>query len=193
MIGLENPITTKKEMQRSLAGIPWITYRDGFNPIEGWVSDFGWGWMIRVAQMMVCNSLMRHIKSQLSENTRRKHQISNTELMKNVLPLFLDDLSKADAPFSLRNIIEKGEELLHKGAGEWYGAHSISQVIKAVNDSYNNQFYKSFKVLTFNDGIIYKEEIQSTFDSNKNSGILAIVPLRLGLKKLERLYYTQIK
>lgn len=143
--------------------------------------------------MMVCNSLMRHIKSQLSDETRRKHQINNIELMKNVLPLFLDDLSKADAPFSLRNIIEKGEELLHKGAGEWYGAHSISQVIKAVNDSYNNQFYKSFRVLTFNDGIVYKDEILNSFDSNRNSGILVIVPMRLGLTKLERLYYTQIK
>lgn len=43
MIGIEGPISSKKEMQRSLAGIPWITYRDGFNPIKGWVSDYGWG------------------------------------------------------------------------------------------------------------------------------------------------------
>jgi cysteine protease ATG4 len=193
LIGIEDSFSSKKEMRRNLADIPWITYRDGFDPIEGWVSDWGWGCMIRVAQMMVCNSLMRHIKSQLSDETRMKHQISNTELMKNVLPLFLDDYSKAKAPFSIRNIIFKGKELLHKGAGEWYGAHSISQVIKAVNDSYNNQYYKSFRVLTFNEGIVYKDEVLNVFNVNKSSGALVIVPMRLGLKKLDRVYFAQIK
>jgi len=136
---------------------------------------------------------MRHLKSQLSDETRKKHQISNIELMRNVLPLFLDDYGKAEAPFSIRNIISKGKELLHKGAGEWYGAHSISQVIKAVNDSYNNQYYKNFRVLTFNEGIVYKDEVLSVFNVERTSGALVIVPMRLGMKKLDRLYFTQIK
>lgn len=86
---------------------------------------------------------------------KNKNDISDIELMKIVLPLFLDDYSETDAPFSIRNIIEVGMELFNKGAGEWYGAHSISQVIRTVNEKYNQQYYKSFKVVTFNEGTYF--------------------------------------
>jgi hypothetical protein len=99
---------------------------------------------------------MRHIKSKISLELKDKHDISDIELMRIVLPLFLDDYKGTDAPFSLHNIIEIGKVLFNKGAGEWYGAHSISQVIRDVNEKYNQQYYKSFKVVTFNEGTYFQ-------------------------------------
>lgn len=108
---------------------------------------------------------MRHIQSQLSDQIQLKHEITSTELMKIVLPLFLDDFKGHEAPFSIQNIIEIGRDMFDKKPGEWYGVHSISQVIKSVNDMYNSQYYKTFKIVTFNEGVVYKEEIDSIYDS----------------------------
>lgn len=163
-------------------------------PIDGWISDTGWGCMIRVAQMMLCNTLIRHIGQQISFNCHKKYQLSSGELMKTVLPLFLDDYKKQEAPFSIHNIIEIGKKLIQKGAGEWYGAHSISQVIREVNETYNCQYYKSFKILTFNEGVVYKDDINTLFtDKDKSTGVLVLLPLRLGLKKIDHAYFPQIK
>ena len=112
-----------------------------------------------------------------------------------MLPLFLDNYKGYLAPFSIQNIIKVGDEILdNKGAGEWYGAHSISQVVRIVNDKYNKQYYKSFRILTFNEGVVYKDEVDAVF-KNKNEmlGMLMIVPMRLGLKLIEKSYYEQIK
>lgn len=194
LINHPEAMESKTEMQQKLADIPWITYRHGFKPIDSFNSDEGWGWMIRVAQMMIWNTLMKHIFLQLTSSCHAKYSITSSELMKIVLPLFLDDFEKTEAPFSIRNIIEVGKEILQKGAGEWYGAHSISQVIRFVNDKYNHQYYKSFRILTFNEGIVYKEEVEAVFsNTERDTGLLIIVPLRLGLKKIDKIYYEQIK
>ena len=49
-----------------------------------------------------------------------------------VIGLFLEDRF----PFGFSYLIEVGKEILNKGAGEWYGAHSISQVIKEASDRF---------------------------------------------------------
>lgn len=146
--------------------------------------------MIRVAQMMIAYSLTRHIKSRIGDNP--KNQVTVDELMKIILPLFLDDYRKHEAPFGIHNIVEEGKKLIKKGAGDWYGAHSISQVIKEVNEKYNSQ-YNTFKLLTFNEGVIYKNEITSVFGEHKNNGCVVLVPLRLGLKKIDKSYHPHIK
>lgn len=101
--------------------------------------------------------------------------------MKNILPLFLDNFVQYDSPFSIKNIVTTGEKLIQKGAGEWYGAHSISQVIKEVNTKYNMQ-HSTLKILTVDNGIIYKNEVDEILSGDKGNGCLIIVPLRLGLK-----------
>lgn len=190
LINWAKEIESKTEMHDYVSQFPWITYRDGFIPVDGWWSDTGWGCMIRVAQMMIAHTLMRHINYRLDSNPKNK--LTCDELMKIVLPLFLDDYSKHEAPFSIHNVISVSKTLIDKGAGEWYGAHSISQVIKVVNETYNNQ-YGNFRILTFNDGIVYKNQINEIFEENKNNGWLALIPIRWGLKKLDKWYFQQIK
>ncbi|CAI2371672.1 unnamed protein product [Moneuplotes crassus] len=183
-------IDDKKTMKAYAAHIPWMTYREGFNSIDGYESDTGWGCMIRVAQMMLAFTLMKHFKYKMGPELNKTLLIQ--DLMKTILPLFLDNYVQYESPFSIKNIVAEGEKMINKGAGEWYGAHSISQVIKQVNDKYNSQ-HSTFKILTFNDGLIYKNEVDQVFTDIKENGCLIIVPLRLGLKKIDKCYYTQIK
>ena len=190
LINCSKKIDNKSEMKDYASQIPWMSYRDGFVSVDGYCSDTGWGCMIRVAQMMIAHTLMKHIRYRMGENPNQ--DITVEELMRIILPLFLDDFIRHESPFSIHNIIQIGKLLLKKGAGEWYGAHSISQVIRSVNEKYNSQ-YSTLKILTFNDGIIYKEEITQPIEEHKNNGWLVIVPLRMGLKKIDKCYYTQIK
>mmetsp|Transcript_15777 Transcript_15777/g.17498 ORF Transcript_15777/g.17498 Transcript_15777/m.17498 type:complete len:135 (-) Transcript_15777:278-682(-) len=133
--------------------------------------------MIRVAQMMLANTLIKHNSYRLNELTTQEH-------MKVVLPLFLDDEEEFGAPLNLRNIVNVGKKMLSKGAGEWYGAHSISQVIKQVHIMYNLQYTKNFNIVTFNEGVVYKSEF--SFENNgKEISNLVLIPLRVGLEKVD--------
>lgn len=138
---------------------------------------------------------MRHIALQFSNDWTEKYKLTYQDLKNLVIPLILDNSSKHEAPFSIHNIVEIGKEILQKGAGEWYGAHSISQVIRLVNDKYNHQYYKKFKIITFNEGVVYRSEINWVFENyvENNIGLLVIIPIRLGLNKIDKVYYSQIK
>jgi hypothetical protein len=71
---------SKSKMQDQLILLPWISYRCGFTEIDGYTSDTGWGCMIRVAQMMLCTTLMRHIAFQLTLECQTKYKITYKEL-----------------------------------------------------------------------------------------------------------------
>lgn len=177
VIGHHHSVKTKNKLKRLVVKIPWITYRKGFKPLDEFRSDHGWGCMIRVAQMMLANTLIRH-------NQYRLINLNIQEHMKTILPLFLDDYTKGDAPFGIHNIIEIGKRILNKGSGEWYGAHSISQVIREANELYNYQYSREFHILTFNEGVIYKNEFNYE-DHKEEVSYLVTVPLRLGLNKVD--------
>jgi hypothetical protein len=99
MINTREVIKHKSKMHDYVAQIPWITYRDGFDPIDGFCSDSGWGCMIRVAQMMIAHTLTRHIKRRIEDHP--KTQVTVDELLRIILPLFLDDYHKHEAPFGI--------------------------------------------------------------------------------------------
>lgn len=208
IIGYPTPVDRKDEMKNLISLIPWVTYRRKFKELQSdvngakshqYTSDSGWGCMIRVAQMMIVNTLIKHnhqsIISRVVEESKDENPIvpilSNQEHLGNIIPLVLDDYEGEKAPFGIRNVIEEGAKLLDKGAGEWYGAHSISQVIRKLNSMYNLQYNERFKILTFNEGVVYKDELD--FHSCAEVSYLAIVPLRLGLNKVDKSYIPQLK
>lgn len=38
---------------------PWMSYRSDFKEINNYTSDSGWGWMVRVGQMMIAYTLIQ--------------------------------------------------------------------------------------------------------------------------------------
>lgn len=165
-----------KDVEEIFKNIILFTYRKHFKvPLETvskksgkpkkLVSDFGWGCMIRWGQMMLANAILHHLKSMIFNKASNKglsivdiSEFSVYESLESeVLSKFMDSQKGKDAPFSIHQIVDKGLELFHKIAGDWYGTNSISQVLKEWNSEFKP--YEDFEILVFNDGIIFKNEI----------------------------------
>lgn len=88
----------------------WISYRSNFPiilhdeleelPRSDYISDTGWGCMIRVGQMAFAEGLRRHLKLK-----KGKKVTSRTHLLPEI-NAFLDDDEKSDdiAPYSIQKI-----------------------------------------------------------------------------------------
>ena len=166
MIGTLHTPESEEELLKIVENFIWVSYRDGFTYRGMPMADTGWGCMIRVGQMAVANALLRL-------------GIGRSEVIKQ----FLDDYCGSDAPFSIKNILNIGSTLVGKQAGEWYGAHSISQVINYLNVEENKS--SDMETVIFNDGMIYKDEI---LEKVAEKATLVMIPLRIGLNKIEESY-----
>jgi len=153
--------------------------------INGYKSDEGWGCMIRVAQMMCAHAFVKHNQYRFNEFTIQQH-------FETILPLFLDNGEDFEAPMSIRNILKVGKEIIDKGPGQWYGAHSISQVMKEVHLMYNTHIEKTLGFVTFNEGVVYKSDLINEDPENDRSFLISI-PLRVGLEKVDKAYIPQLK
>mmetsp|Transcript_2839 Transcript_2839/g.5093 ORF Transcript_2839/g.5093 Transcript_2839/m.5093 type:complete len:372 (+) Transcript_2839:52-1167(+) len=176
---------------RRFACIPWFTYRKGFPPIKNstWTTDVGWGCMLRSGQMLLAQALVRQV---LGTECRLDSDESAQRAFAEVISLFADD-SCSHAQFSLHNIIEQGLEF-GKKAGEWYGPSTIAHVLeKLVSQSHPS----GLAAYTSDDGMIYKDRVadlcSSTTVTEGNESLiwrplLLMLPLRLGLDRLNPLY-----
>lgn len=100
-----------------------------------------------------------------------------------VIRMFLDESD--EAPFSIRNILKKGEETVGKQAGEWYGAHSITQVLSELT----NTEELPLKILSFNEGLVYENVL---IEEAERQPVMVMIPLRIGLDTVDDLYIPQI-
>jgi cysteine protease ATG4 len=107
-----------------------FTYRNNFqNPLNNiLISDAGWGCMLRSSQMLLAQTLLRHLK--MSEEK--------------IIPLFKDHEL---APYSIHNISKNK-------IGQWFGPSEVSHIIK----EHVNLTHKSLLVNIIKDYGIYKDE-----------------------------------
>jgi hypothetical protein len=135
----------------------WVCYRKNFTPLFineeeeltnwlksqhrdigrdlkiGHTTDTGWGCTIRVAQMMLSNTFMRHChKDQVICDW---HQIIHSKEYINLLQRINDNTDGAKGVFSIRNITRMAL-VYDKLPGEWHGPGSISLVIRDLNRLY---------------------------------------------------------
>ncbi|VDO71551.1 unnamed protein product [Heligmosomoides polygyrus] len=112
----------------------WFTYRRGFAPIGGTgpETDQGWGCMLRCAQMLLGEVLLRRHIGRDFEWTEGVAPAGNYE---RILRMFLDEKT---ALFSIHQIAQMGVSE-GKSVGEWFGPNTAAQVIKklAVFDSWS--------------------------------------------------------
>lgn len=135
----------KEDFQR----IIWVTYRNKFRPMDrlenGTVSkrystDAGWGCTVRVGQMMLLNTLKRHMKV-------------NEDRIIELIEMVQDN--HYEAPYSIHKLAKVGENLGMK-PGDWYAPSTICHVIEGL---YHGHINPKFRCMVFMDSVIYKDQL----------------------------------
>ncbi|KAK9721144.1 Cysteine protease atg4 [Basidiobolus ranarum] len=168
----------------------WFTYRTGFTPIQpsDYVSDVGWGCMLRSAQMLLGQAL---VMLKLGREWRKNStSVESQRIYAQIVDLFLDDLT-THTPFSLHNFCTQGRQL-GKNIGEWFGPVTASQAIKGLVNSYETL---NLGVYVATDGVIYKDQLRMLTQDSQGSHkpLLVLLPTRLGINTLNPIYFPAIK
>ncbi|CAJ0574368.1 unnamed protein product, partial [Mesorhabditis spiculigera] len=198
----------------------WFTYRRGFQPIGGTgpSSDQGWGCMLRCAQMLLGEVLLRR---HIGEHYHWKREKPSGDYEK-ILNMFLDEKA---ALYSIHQIAQMGVSE-GKQVGEWFGPNTAAQVLKklcvfdqwsglAVHVALDNILIrddvrtiattnppKDAVKLIVEDGRLgdhflnrsWSAEFEETLNQDMTwRPLLLVIPLRLGLTGINRCYLPAIK
>ena len=197
-----------QEFRNKYHEIIWVSYRSHFRPMlnakknKQYTSDVGWGCALRVGQMLLLNTLKFHF------NLHSAYY----ELIKTI------EENLISAPYSIHNIIQLGGQ--GKYPGEWF---SPIEICASLQKLLKMSPCKRFQMVMCMDSMIYKDEIyalacdtdieftQAVCKCNKNNkkictrcnlpkvslewknGILILIPLMLGRKKLDPRYFELLK
>ncbi|TKR93972.1 hypothetical protein L596_008330 [Steinernema carpocapsae] len=215
---LGRQFTGKKDlasMKKYVSSLLWFTYRKNFAPIGGTgpTSDQGWGCMLRCAQMLMGHTLLvRH----LGRSWQYTSEEAQNETYVNILKMFQD---RKDCLYSLHQIAQMGVSDKRK-VGDWFGPNTAAQVLKklAIFDEWSriSVHVALDNLLVHQDVRVMartkppqRQFSQTSPDANSmptpvkskdaKSGVeleeewrplLIIIPLRLGLREINRLYIS---
>lgn len=162
----------------------WFTYRKNFSKIGGYgpSSDQGWGCMLRAGQMMMAETLSR-----IKLGREFKWPNDTNETYSQIIELFHDT---HQSPASIQQIALTGDNSEKRSVGEWFGPNTMAQVLKKIC------FDKSLgiSVHVAMDSVISKLDVETEFNrKDKKCPLLLIVPLRLGLEKVNSMYIRSIQ
>lgn len=193
------------DLQDDIRSKLWITYRRNFPPIIGntrYITDKGFGCMIRCGQMVLANAL---IYKDLGRQWRWKSNSvdENPEAYLNILKLFQD---KIESKYSIHNIVQTGQQE-GKAIGEWFGPNTIAQALKKMSKHDKISIEVALDNVIITDEIrssckkaTNKQELQPSFDGDvtKSTNVewvpsILFIPLRLGLTKINPLYFDALK
>lgn len=193
----------------------YFSYRSNFPAIYNsknknkYISDCGWGCMIRTAQMILARGIQL-LKIQEEPNQVNEKTIETISLF---LELYLDneiwkrthitmvnkinhisgnsfEVRSALPPFSIQNICKVGE-MYGKYAGEWFSDVNMVNIFSNLNEEYEP--ISNLKIIHFQDGVIYKNTIDSNIPSQKFPKLIIFVSVRHGLSKLSTEYTQSVK
>ncbi|XP_056460802.1 cysteine protease atg4da-like [Gadus chalcogrammus] len=180
-----NQSGARRQFHCSFSSLLWLTYRRGFPPLAGCslTSDSGWGCVLRTGQMLLAQSLLRHLMppgwtwSQGYLGVRDDLDLPSTpegggapwtrrrslepqlavrveEGHRRVVSWFGDHPA---APFGVPRLVELGRSS-GKRAGDWYGpsivAHILRKAVTAAADVPNLAVYVA------QDCTIYLEDVR---------------------------------
>lgn len=180
-----------------------VTYRAAFPRLgpTGYTSDMGWGCTLRTGQMVLAQALTRHL---LGTGWRRQSDCS--PLYTKMVQWFADDPKQ---PFSLHRIAHAGLKY-GKNVGEWFGPSTMAQVLEELLKEFSPSGIRPYLC---QDSCMYLDQVMrvatSTHwpncDDDEDGGnqlrkggerwapLLVMVPLRLGLDKLNEDYIPFLK
>ncbi|KIH51987.1 peptidase family C54 [Ancylostoma duodenale] len=197
----------------------WFTYRRNFAPIGGTgpETDQGWGCMLRCAQMLLGEVLLRR---HIGRDYEWVEGAPPTGDYERILRMFLDEKT---ALYSIHQIAQMGVSE-GKSVGEWFGPNTAAQVVKklAVFDSWSNIAVHvaldnilvlsdvrtiatlappkdAIKLITEENDVnesyltLVNESTASDDQKCEWRPLLLLVPLRLGLTTINRCYLPAIE
>lgn len=121
------------QFMAAFRSVVWMTYRRGFRPMKppsSFTTDSGWGCMLRSAQMMLAETLVRHLGA---DEYGRHKPASNAH--RNLLRWFID-APKYFAFYSIHRMTECGRQY-GKQPGEWYGPNTVALVLRELVSSHS--------------------------------------------------------
>lgn len=212
----ENGDVRSKEIASAIYSRIWFTYRAGFEPIEraedgpgpltflrsviinsmtnnafagllnnkAFSSDVGWGCMIRTSQSLLANALQAVVLGKDYEHDSTSIQKKHED----ILDLFQDSY---DHPLSLQNFIRAASELpLQVKPGEWFGPSAASLSIKRLCSTLKGDVPK-LNVFVSESSDLYEDEMKAVFEKDA-SPLLILFPIRLGIDKINAIYYPSL-
>jgi cysteine protease ATG4 len=113
-----NTFDSNQEAKIVYSSILWFTYREGLHFKGASItSDVGWGCMLRVGQMAMAEALRR---------TEGIDKYGDRETVGRIINLFIDK----DELFCVERMVEVGERMFRKGAGEWFTPSETAHILK---------------------------------------------------------------
>lgn len=151
-----------------------FTYRNHFEPITGNVTtDSGWGCTGRSAQMLLANCILRsHFELGLEHD----------DGVAQVLSYFRD---KAASPFSIHSITATSISLFGKLPTEWLGPASASRIVEVLVNQNPSLLAPPLRAMVASDAMVPVDDVANLLSV---SSVLLLVPLRLGVEKLNVSY-----
>lgn len=155
---------------------------------DNFTTDVGWGCMIRTSQSLLANAyqlllLGRDFSYDGDRNSRHDE----------IIDMFLDE---PRAPFSLHNFIKVASELpLRVKPGQWFGPNAASLSIKRLCDNvYLSNGAGKVKVLISESSNLYDDIIAQVFTTLNPvpDALLILLPVRLGIDKVNPLYHASV-
>ncbi|KAL3233864.1 Cysteine protease ATG4 [Nakaseomyces bracarensis] len=159
---------------------PLSTLDNVINHRDYFITDIGWGCMIRTGQSLLGNAIqmVKYGKDYRSAD-KDTHEITE---------LFADNFN---SPFSLHNFVTMGNKLNGISPGEWFGPATTSSCIQRLVKKHPECGIDEC-IISVSSGDISRPAVEEAFKRGENN-ILILLGLKLGINSVNEQYWDDIK
>ncbi|KAM3127858.1 hypothetical protein pb186bvf_020048 [Paramecium bursaria] len=196
IVGIQGQNTEQviQKLKDTIGRTLWMTYRKNFPRLlnTNYVSDTGWGCMIRVGQMALAQVLKKHLKN---------HGDKRDDELVNIAQAFADDDKNESLqidqylkrtkdepligviifPFSIQKISYLARKDFQLEPGSWYKPNNILYILETLHNSFPIRGSENLRMLVFNDSCMFKQEIVAKMDGRFSIALFVLT--RIGLEQ----------